>query len=587
MIIRIGSSIATFKTIELNSGLNILLAERHATSGETRTRNSSGKSSLVDIISFLHGGRVTKDSVVSAKELAKAKFWADMVVGGHPLRVERSVANKDFVNIRFADGGSHGLEMEIDLLEGGQATVADWCDWLGRQMFKLRPGRDIRGKEISPPSFRSLYGFFARRRQDGGFIRPHKSSEKQDDAQARAALSWVFGLDWTLVREFEGQKSERQDINAIQRKARGSGTDNLRTVAALRSATAVAKAAADAARQRVADMRVVGQYGEKVADAARLKGELEDLVAEAAILKSSIRHVERSMEAEVLPDGRAVESLYADAGKQLPESVVRTFEQVRAFHESVISNRRHHLGTELDRSRNRLAEAESSVRELEEQRQAILKELKGAGAFSDLVILQTAQSEKESVLLDLEKRLKAAQQAEAEKTELKVAEASLLTRLQNDLAERSPAIDVAVLAVEEARKRLYADRYGALEIKATPSGPEFRIHIEGDRSGGISNMEIFCFDYALFKIATQRFGGPGILIHDSHLFADVDARQVATAIELGSDLADDLDVQYLVLMNSDEFAKLTFPEGFDPKAKILDVSIDDTDQGGLFGFRFG
>ncbi|WP_026784891.1 hypothetical protein [Pleomorphomonas koreensis] len=354
MIVRIGSSIETFKTIELTTGLNILLAERHATSGETRTRNSSGKSSLVDIISFLHGGRVTKDSVVSAKELAKAKFWADMVVGGHPLRVERSVADKDFVKIRFADGGSHGLEMNNDLLEGGQATVADWCDWLGRQMFKLRPGRDIRGMEISPPSFRSLYGFFARRRQDGGFIRPHKSAEKQDDAQARAALSWIFGLDWTLVREFERKKSELQDIAATQRRAKGSGTDNLRTVAALRSATAVAKAAAEAARQRVADMRVVGQYGEKVADAARLKGELEHLAAEAAILKSSIRHVERSMEAEVLPDGRDVESLYADMGRQLPENVMRTFEQVRAFHESVIINRRHHLGAELDRSRSRL-----------------------------------------------------------------------------------------------------------------------------------------------------------------------------------------------------------------------------------------
>ncbi|WP_335726689.1 DUF2326 domain-containing protein [Rhizobium phaseoli] len=127
----------------------------------------------------------------------------------------------------------------------------------------------------------------------------------------------------------------------------------------------------------------------------------------------------------------------------------------------------------------------------------------------------------------------------------------------------------------------------ALEIKATAAGPEFQVHIAGDRSGGISNMEIFCFDYALFKIATQRFGGPGILIHDSNLFADVDARQVATAIELGAELADELEVQYLVLMNSDEFAKLSFPAGSDTRSKILNVTIDDTDEGGLFGFKFG
>ncbi|WP_442981311.1 IclR family transcriptional regulator domain-containing protein [Rhizobium sp. S152] len=38
-------------------------------------------------------------------------------------------------------------------------------------------------------------------------------------------------------------------------------------------------------------------------------------------------------------------------------------------------------------------------------------------------------------------------------------------------------------------------------------------------------------------------------------------------------------------MNSDEFAKLSFPADFNPRSKILDVTIDDTDEGGLFGFR--
>jgi uncharacterized protein YydD (DUF2326 family) len=587
MIIRIGSSIETFKTVVLGPGLNILLAQRHVTSDETRTRNGSGKSSLVEIINFLHGGGVGKGSVFKAKELAKASFWADMVVDGLELRVERSVANKNLVAVTFADGGIHGLEMEYDLISQGRASVADWCQWLGTRMFQLRPGRDAEGTVIPAPSFRSIYPFFARRRQDGGFLRPHKSSEEQNDDQARAALAWILGLDWTLVREFQRQKAEQKDIKAAQRRAKGTGEDGLRTVAQLRSARAVAKAAADAARQRVSSMRVVGQYGEMVADATRLKGQVEELATEASTLKSSIRHVERSLEAEALPDGRAVESLYADAGKQLPDSVVKTFEQVRAFHESIVSNRRHHLGSELNRNRWRLEEVEAALKDAEQRRERLLLDLKGAGAFSDLAVLQSAQSEKEAALLDLERRLKAALTAEADKTELKATEASLLSRLQNDLAERSEAITNAVLAVDEARKPLYSDRYGALEINATAAGPDFRIHIDGDRSGGISNMEIFCFDYALFKIATLRLGGPGILIHDSHLFADVDSRQVATAIELGARLAEGLGVQYLVLMNSDEFAKLQFPDGFEPDSAILDVRIDDTDGGGLFGFKFG
>ncbi|MEZ2130978.1 MULTISPECIES: DUF2326 domain-containing protein [unclassified Sinorhizobium] len=587
MIIRIGSSIETFKTVELGEALNILLATRHETSDEKRTRNGSGKSSLVEIINFLHGSQVRKGSTFKAKELAKASFWADMVIDGIALRVERSVFSKDEVSVRFADGGVHGLQTEYDLLGGGRAAVTDWCDWLGKRMFRLQPGRNVRGEEIAPPKFRSLFSFFARRRQDGGFIRPQKSSEKQNDSDAQAALAWIFGLDWTLIREFDEQKVERNAISAIQKRAKGTGQDNLRTVAQLRSAVAVATAAADAARQSVANMRVVGHYEEMVAEASSLKGDLDALAREAAVLRSSIRHVEKSLEAEALPDGRAVESLYANAGKQLPDTVVKTFEQVRIFHESVVNNRRHHLGGELDRNRTRLGDVESEVAIKGNRREVLLRELQGAGAFSDLANLQSIQSQREAALLDLERRLRAAVQAEIDKSELKSSEASLLSRLQTDLSERTSAIGAAVLAVNEALKPLYSDRYGALEINAGPSGLQFHVHIEGDRSGGISNMEIFCFDYALLKIATLRLGGPGILIHDSHLFDGVDARQVATAIELGARLAEELGVQYLVLMNSDEYAKLQFSKDFDPTDAILDVRIDDTDEGGLFGFKFG
>ncbi|MGO4568369.1 DUF2326 domain-containing protein [Rhizobium sp. 2YAF20] len=263
---------------------------------------------------------------------------------------------------------------------------------------------------------------------------------------------------------------------------------------------------------------------------------------------------------------------------------MRTFEQVRIFHESIVSNRRHHLGEELDQNKTRLGEIRADITLKGERWEGLLLELQGAGVFSDLASLQTAQSKMEARLFDLERRLNAAIQAENDKTELKSNEAPLLWRLQNDLSERTPPIGAAVLAVNEALKPLYSDRYGALEINAAPAGLQFNVHIEGDKSGGISNMEI---DYALLKIATLRLGGPRLFVHDSHLFDGVDARQVATSIELGARLAERLGVQYLVLMNSDEYAKLKFPKDFDVAAAILDVRIDDPDEGGLFGFRFG
>lgn len=143
------------------------------------------------------------------------------------------------------------------------------------------------------------------------------------------------------------------------------------------------------------------------------------------------------------------------------------------------------------------------------------------------------------------------------------------------------------LAVMEAVTALYGDRKSIFEIQASTNGPQFKVTIDGDRSGGISNMEIFCFDYALYALTTSRLGGPGMLIHDSHLFDPVDSRQIATAIQLGSDLVDRIGGQYIVMLNSDFYDRLPFEKGFDVASKVLDVRLDDTDTGGLFGFRFG
>ncbi|WP_245453419.1 DUF2326 domain-containing protein [Aquibium carbonis] len=99
-------------------------------------------------------------------------------------------------------------------------------------------------------------------------------------------------------------------------------------------------------------------------------------------------------------------------------------------------------------------------------------------------------------------------------------------------------------------------------------------------------MEIFAMDYAILKVASSRFGGPGFLIHDSHLFDGVDARQVASAIEIGAQLAAEEGVQYIVTMNSDKFDGLPLSEGSPIRSHVLPVVLEDTPEGGLFGFRF-
>jgi uncharacterized protein YydD (DUF2326 family) len=177
--------------------------------------------------------------------------------------------------------------------------------------------------------------------------------------------------------------------------------------------------------------------------------------------------------------------------------------------------------------------------------------------------------------------------APGEATQLDIDRANLKRRLQEDHQQRKAVLDEAILIIAESISELYDDRQGRFVVEATNNGPEFRISIVGDRGGGISNVEIFCFDIALLKIVTKRLGGPGFLAHDSHLFDGVDERQIAGALMLGSQATNGKGLQYIVTMNSDIFDRLPLSNEIDRGEVVLPMRIsDETDTGGLFGFRF-
>jgi uncharacterized protein YydD (DUF2326 family) len=124
-------------------------------------------------------------------------------------------------------------------------------------------------------------------------------------------------------------------------------------------------------------------------------------------------------------------------------------------------------------------------------------------------------------------------------------------------------------------------------IAASKNGPQIDIAIQGDGNlGGIDMMKIFCFDSMLFEAISDRLGGPGFFVHDSHLFDGVDARQVRGAILFGAKTANAHSGQYIIAMNSDELEASGAAGDPTVIAGILPIRLTDDEQGGLFGFRF-
>jgi len=211
--------------------------------------------------------------------------------------------------------------------------------------------------------------------------------------------------------------------------------------------------------------------------------------------------------------------------------------------------------------------------------------LQSHGALEQFSKLQGALGRLEAEVKSLRQRFETAEQLEGTKNELEIERNQLALRLRRDFTEQNNLLTEAILAFEETSQRLY-EAAGRMTIEGTANGPVFQFPMQGSRSKGIKNMQIFCFDMMLMRLCAMRGTGPGFLIHDSHLFDGVDGRQVISALKAGAETAEELGFQYIVTMNEDDAFKET-TQDFDLKEYILPVSLTDaTEDGGLFGFRF-
>jgi len=591
MILTIESSLPTFKTVTFHEGLNILLSDKNVASTEKQTRNSAGKTSLVEVIHFLLGADCDKDSLFRIDELVQHSFRGRFRIAGEDFTVERSGSDPSKVFLLSGGEERRDLPSKIDKIsERPCVSNTNWRVFLGHVMFGLPA--DERGtlfEESFTPSFRSMISYFARRRDSGGFISPERQAEKQQRWDWQVNLSYLFGLDWQIPFEFNKIRTREKNLEDLKKAVKtGALGQVVGTVAELRPQVTVADAKAEKLRREITNFEVLDSYKALSKRAAQAKAEMQNITRQSVSLNENLEYLQSALVSEKPPQRSDIQQLYAAAGIELPSVALRRFEDVSSFYDSVIDNRRAHLEQEIADLKAQLAAGESSLVQLDRERSEILRDLEGKGALDDFLVLQRELADWDAQAATLHERFRAAEVLEGEATKLDIDRANLKRRLQEDHRARKAVLGEAILIIAEAIADLYGDRAGGFVVEATENGPVFRISIEGDRGGGISNMEIFCFDLALLKVVTKRFAGPGFLLHDSHLFDGVDERQIAGALLLGLRATQAKGLQYIVTMNSDIFYRLPLFEAIDVKVAVLDTRLSDkTEDGGLFGFRFG
>ncbi len=586
MIHNLTSDLESFKTLKFTPGFNILLAEKTAQSTDRQTRNGSGKTSFIELVHFIFGGNSKPDSIFRSDELKPHSFEMQVDIGGHTISAARSGTKPALIRLQGKTGRWPIMPKICKKTGDLVLSNTNWRTDLGELLFALPTSSDSISR--FGPTFRSLFSYFARRQDGGGFVQPTQHSGRQQNWDQQVAISYLLGLDASIAQQFQETRAQESAMAELRKAAKqGDLGEFYGNSADFRTRLAIAETKAGQLQSQLAEFNVVPEYAAIEQEASEITRSISTINDDNMIDQELLLQLRTALVSEEPPAITNVEKLYNEANVVLPEIVGRRFAEVSEFHEAIVRNRQSHLSAEITAAEARIAEREARRLKLDRRRGQLMGILQSGGALEHYSRLQEEAGRTEANVEALRQQLEIAERIESTRVQLDIERARLQQALQADLHERNDITNDAIVIFEELSTSLY-EQAGHLTVAATSNGPTFKVAIDAQRSKGINRMQIFCFDLMLAELTAKRGIGPGFLIHDSHLFDGVDERQVAKALQLGANHAKKVGFQYIVTMNSDVLPEDGFQNGFDVRRYVNPTRLTDEEEtGGLFGLRFG
>lgn len=574
------SSDTRFKTLHFREGLNILVADRTEVSEQGDSRNSIGKTSFVKVLKYVLGGDLAPEFKVP--ELSEHTFTVTVALPSaddstlDEVTITRAVSPTTRVRVSGWSATNGATDLHVD----------EWRELLSRQVFRIPEG-------AGRPTAGQLWGQLIRTY----FGNPIKGHQSEADWESGVKLGFMLGLSPEILGKAGDVDRLTKQGKAIRAAVKEGAIAHLSLdESALRAQLATARRQRDRIQSDLRSFKVDEQYADHQREADGLSGSIQRLNDEALSLQRRLRELDEALQDEAASAqsndlAARLERVYAEIGLVLPDTVSRRYGEVQAFHESVVRNRRSFLEQELGAVRERLEAIETERRSLDEQRSQIMRLLNETVALDTFLSLQRDLAKHESDVADLERRLEAANSISAIGDTIKLRTAELVASVRTELNERGDSLGESIALFGELGAEIYTDRDASLLVAPTVKGLlGITPRITGDASTGVRSVETFMLDMVSTIAAIKVGRAPRILVHDSHLFDAIDGRQVASCLNIGARLAEHHGFQYVVTLNSDFLASVEVQSdgAFDAEPYILSTRLtDETEAGGLFGFRFG
>lgn len=579
---RLTANKESFQPIEFREGLNVVLAEKAASSGKKGTRNGVGKTTLVEILQFCLGGQASRGKGVVQEALQSWVFSLEMTLKGSRIQVSRAVADPQHIRVI---GDVDGWTIKPDHTELTGVSVYEtprWLALLGWALFDLDPSVNAQNDHPVP---KGLLSFFIRNGQPAyRDIASHDLTST--DGKEKVNLAYLLRLDWEFIGKIKELREALKDLRTTKKGLQEKGLFEVAgNPAEIRAEQSKIQAEIEELKKGLASRNFTSQY-------ERLQDRINELTRDTLSLTSRIAAEKRKLgifqtaiKAEQDASPKAIEALYKETGFVFPEALRRTLADVQAFHDQIVVNRKGFLGSEICRLSEEIKAMTRERDEKSKRKGELTAELETQDIYAELAKHQERLAELKSLnnrheqwIKDLETldQMMKDREAEIAKTQRATAD---------DFGERKGVLDPFFEDFSSFTAELYG-KPGVLSI--LPEKDEYSLSVEMDKRGsdGVRQMGIFCFDLALLK-AQSRFNRDVLfLVHDTPIFDAVDDRQRALALEIADRETQALHGQYICTMNSDKVPRAEFSKDFDFDSHVIRKLSDATPSDSLLGIHF-
>lgn len=512
MLIRLTANKDEFRPVTFQPGFNAIIADRAEDSTEQDSRNARGKSTLLMLMNYVLAGTLHK----TLKPLADDgwEMTLELQMFGGTVAATRAL-DKGGKRLTVRASGDARFVIEPYLVEG-RVSLDDWKSLLGLALFRLEPD----AKEISGGiSVRTLLSYVVRIEMPKD---PLKILTQQGATSSREHVAFLLGLDWKVIHDLAEIKKGLNQIKIISAATREGLVATLRTEDDLVLERAAVMNELEEWQRRIDGFRILENPNSLVERADQLTAVISRLRDEAVVDRRMRELYLESLSETDTPDTEPlpVEALFDAAGAILADGFRRQIDDVRAFHSTLLANRRIFLRSEVDFLDRRIATRASELERLDRQRDSALRTLDAGGALDELNAIRSELSATEARRAALDLQIEQARDLDTRREELKLEQSTMRNEAARELTISRDKLDRISDRFTFKMRRLYG-KDAALTVSVDDSGYKFSIQASGAGSTGVDRMTLFCFDLTMLEEGILTAHHPDFLVHDSTVLMEL------------------------------------------------------------------